>query len=81
MIARGIESGPDQRVERLRWTLIGGLNAAQSSVRVLTPYFLPEEDLVRALRERDRRARLGCWGGTAGLLPSPARPDGCGRRS
>ena len=48
-LARGIESGPDQRVERLRWTLIGALNAAQQSVRVLTPYFLPDSALVSAL--------------------------------
>jgi cardiolipin synthase len=48
-LARGIESGPDERVERLRWTMIGAANAAQQSVRVLTPYFLPDAALVSAL--------------------------------
>jgi cardiolipin synthase len=49
LLARGIESGPDERVERLRWTMIGALNAAQHSVRVLTPYFIPDAALVSAL--------------------------------
>ena len=48
-LARGIEAGPDERVERLHWTIIGALNAAQSSVRVMTPYFLPDAALVSAL--------------------------------
>ncbi len=48
-MARGIEAGPDERVERLRWTIIGALNAAQRSARILTPYFLPDAALVSAL--------------------------------
>ena len=48
-LARGIEDGPDEGAERLRWAIIGGLNAAQRSVRVMTPYFLPDAALVSAL--------------------------------
>jgi cardiolipin synthase len=48
-IARGIESGPDQSFERLRWTIHGALAVARSSVRILTPYFLPNPALVAAL--------------------------------
>ena len=48
-LARGIEAGPDESFERLRWTLIGGLNAAQRSARIMTPYFLPDATLVSAL--------------------------------
>jgi len=47
--ARAIEAGPDEGFERLRWTILGGLNAARRSVRVLTPYFLPDASLVSAL--------------------------------
>ena len=49
VLARGIEAGPDEGFERLRWAIIGGLNAAQRSVRVLTPYFLPDQSIISAL--------------------------------
>lgn len=48
-LCRAIEAGPDERFARLRWTFIGALNAAQRSVRVLTPYFVPDATLVSAL--------------------------------
>ena len=48
-LARGIEAGPDESSERLRWAILGGLNAAQRSVRILTPYFLPDGALAPAL--------------------------------
>jgi cardiolipin synthase len=47
--ARAIEAGPDEVFERLRWTLIGALNTARESVRVCTPYFLPDGALISAL--------------------------------
>ena len=47
--ARGIEAGPDETFDRVRWAIIGGLNAAQRSVRVLTPYFIPDAALIAAL--------------------------------
>ena len=46
---RGIEAGPDEDIERLRWVIIGALNAAQRSVRVGTPYFLPDPAIISAL--------------------------------
>ena len=49
VLARGIEAGPDESFERMRWAIIGGLHAAQRSVRVLTPYFLPDQTLISAL--------------------------------
>ncbi len=48
-LARGIAAGPDESSERLRWAILGGLNAAQRSVRILTPYFLPDGALASAL--------------------------------
>ncbi|HUB68113.1 MAG TPA: phospholipase D-like domain-containing protein [Candidatus Methylacidiphilales bacterium] len=47
--ARGIEAGPDENFERLRWVLIGALNAAKRSVQVITPYFLPDPAIISAL--------------------------------
>jgi cardiolipin synthase len=49
VLARGIEAGPDENLERMRWAIIGGLHAAQRSVRVLTPYFLPDQTVIAAL--------------------------------
>jgi cardiolipin synthase len=49
IIARGIADGPDEDFEKLRWTILGALSVAQKSVRVLTPYFLPDQALISAL--------------------------------
>jgi cardiolipin synthase len=55
ILARGIASGPDQRLETLRWSLLAAIAAAQKSVRILTPYFLPDPPLVSALNVARRR--------------------------
>jgi cardiolipin synthase len=47
--ARGISDGPDEDFEILRWTILAALAAAKSSVRIATPYFLPEPTIVSAL--------------------------------
>jgi cardiolipin synthase len=48
-LARVIEGGPDEDFESLRWAIVGGLDAAQRSVRVLTPYFIPDGALITSL--------------------------------
>lgn len=48
-LARGISAGPDGDLEKRRLTLEGALSCAQSSVTIMTPYFLPEGQLVAAL--------------------------------
>ena len=48
-LARGIEAGPDEAFERLRWTYLGAINAAQRTVRICTPYFIPDGGIVSAL--------------------------------
>ena len=48
-IARVITDGPDGDFEKLRWTLLAALAEAQTSVQILTPYFLPDTALVSAL--------------------------------
>lgn len=49
VFARGIPDGPDEDFEVLRWTLLGALAVARESVRVMTPYFLPDAALISAL--------------------------------
>lgn len=49
VIARGISDGPDEDLDTLRWTLLAALAAARTSVRIATPYFLPEAALIAAL--------------------------------
>lgn len=48
--ARGIASGPDENFERILWTLLGAVAQAQSRVRIVTPYFLPETALTMQLQ-------------------------------
>jgi cardiolipin synthase len=48
-LARAIEAGPDESFERVRWAMLGGVNAAQRSIRVLSPYFIPDQSLISAL--------------------------------
>jgi len=49
VIARVITDGPDADYDKLRWTLLAALTEAQTSVQILTPYFLPDTALVTAL--------------------------------
>lgn len=49
LIARGIVAGPDKNFEKLRWAILGALAAAQESVQIVTPYFLPDQVIISAL--------------------------------
>lgn len=49
-IARGIIDGPDEDFDLLRLVILGALTAAHSSIRIATPYFLPDNELLTALR-------------------------------
>jgi len=49
VIARVVTDGPDADFENARWTLLAALAEAQTSVKILTPYFLPDNTLVTAL--------------------------------
>ena len=49
LIARVIPDGPDADFENARWTLLAALAEAQTSVKIITPYFLPDNALVTAL--------------------------------
>jgi cardiolipin synthase len=49
VMARAIPDGPDEDFEKLRWTIFAALSCARDSVKIVTPYFLPESTLVSAL--------------------------------
>jgi cardiolipin synthase len=49
VIARVITDGPDADFDKLRLTLLAALAEAQTSVQILTPYFLPDPVLITAL--------------------------------
>jgi cardiolipin synthase len=49
VLARGVTDGPDENFEKLLWTLLGALSIARYSIRVVTPYFLPDPTLISAL--------------------------------
>jgi cardiolipin synthase len=48
VIARGIPFDPGTG-ETLRWILVGALALARRSVRIVTPYFIPDQALIAAL--------------------------------
>jgi cardiolipin synthase len=47
--ARGIAHGPDEDFERMVDAMIGALAVARKRVRIVTPYFLPDSPLIKAL--------------------------------
>ena len=48
-VARVISSGPDQDLEKIELVLLEAIGCATTSIRVMTPYFLPGNQLVTAL--------------------------------
>ena len=49
VLARGIPDGPDEDFETIRWVLLGAIAAARRRIRIVTPYFLPDQPLITAL--------------------------------
>jgi cardiolipin synthase len=47
--ARVITSGPDQDIYKIEFAMLQAIGCAQRSVKILTPYFLPDERLMSAL--------------------------------
>ncbi|HTR79692.1 MAG TPA: phospholipase D-like domain-containing protein, partial [Gemmatimonadaceae bacterium] len=48
--ARGIADGPDETFDSLLLTFLGALAQAARTVRIVTPYFLPDPPVLDALR-------------------------------
>jgi cardiolipin synthase len=49
VVARGISDGPGEDLDKLRMTLHGAIVAARSKITIVTPYFLPDRELIGAL--------------------------------
>jgi cardiolipin synthase len=66
--ARAIPSGPDEDLEKLLWVLAGAIERAQHRVRIVTPYFLPDQRLIASLA-------LAAMRGVAVDIVLPARSN------
>ncbi|MDH3200190.1 MAG: cardiolipin synthase [Myxococcales bacterium] len=54
-LARGIADGPDANIDALHWVFLAAVGAARRSIRVMTPYFLPDRVLLKALHLAAKR--------------------------
>lgn len=66
--ARGIGSGPDEAVGRLESILLAAVSGAKDRLRIVTPYFLPDEHLMAAIQ-------LAALRGVAVDIVVPQRSD------
>jgi cardiolipin synthase len=53
--ARGVSDGPDEDYENMSEVILGALSTASVSVRIASPYFLPDSPVLRALNVAARR--------------------------
>ncbi|WP_340678605.1 cardiolipin synthase [Paraglaciecola sp.] len=49
VVARVVQDGPDEDHNKIRWTLINALVCAQTSIKIMTPYFIPDQTLMTSL--------------------------------
>ncbi|KPK17085.1 MAG: hypothetical protein AMJ62_02345 [Myxococcales bacterium SG8_38] len=49
VLARGITDGPDLNIDKLHWVFLAAIEAARRSIHIVTPYFLPDLVLLKAL--------------------------------
>lgn len=67
-LARVIDSGPDEDLEKVEFAVLQAIACARESVAVMTPYFLPDERLITALT-------LAAMRGVAVDLVIPGKSD------
>lgn len=48
-VARTITSGPDQDLEKIELMILQAVSVARKSVKIMTPYFLPDDRIITAL--------------------------------
>jgi cardiolipin synthase len=48
-LARMVDSGPDEDLEKVEFAIMEAVATAQSSIAFMTPYFLPDERMITAL--------------------------------
>ena len=49
MLARGITDGPDRDIDSLHWAFLAAVTAARRTIRIMTPYFLPDRVLMKSI--------------------------------
>ncbi len=52
---RAVASGPDRSIETNHKMLMGAFSVARKSIRIMSPYFLPDRELISALATAARR--------------------------
>ena len=55
LFARAVVSGPDANIERNHKVMMGAFSVAEKSIRIMSPYFLPDSVLLAALSTAARR--------------------------
>ncbi len=48
-LCRGVSDGPNEDFQRITWILLGAFAAARHRVVIMTPYFIPDRQLVAAI--------------------------------
>ena len=48
-LVRAVSDGPDKEFRKLLWIILGALSCARQTVRIMTPYFIPDRSLISAL--------------------------------
>ncbi len=80
LCCRVIPDGPDQDLDKMSMAFQGALSVAETSVRIMTPYFLPDRSLITALNTcslrgvhvdivlpRENNLKLVAWAAAAQL--------------
>ncbi|MBD0415171.1 phospholipase D-like domain-containing protein [Oryzicola mucosus] len=55
ILMRAVPSGPDSSLETNHKMLIGAFSTARKSIRIMSPYFLPDRELISALITAGRK--------------------------
>ncbi len=58
LVARVSSSGPDKSIETNHKMLMGAFSIARSSILIMSPYFLPDRELISAITTAARRGVL-----------------------
>lgn len=66
--ARAVHDGPDLDTAKIEMLLLGAVNAAEKSIYIQTPYFLPGESMLKAVE-------MAAWRGVDTNIIIPQRPD------
>ena len=49
VISRVLLDGPDDNYQKLQFTMVAAIDAAEHNIRIVTPYFLPDRTIIHAL--------------------------------